>query len=291
MELLSKMLRIQNPTPEERSALTAMLKCYATSTWNTRCGIYTRFNKWATGAPLTPLKAVSFLVQVPVSIQAKLSYVKALKALCLVQGQDPTPLSLYSKSLVAQGALVPIHQAAPLTHAMTERLLSFVKDKGTRIAIKTARKTCSRWSEAAGITRDMCPTISEQRVVIAWGQRHKTGRLKPVSRHMYTVIEGSWTRDIASHLRTLKDGQPLSRWSTQKLTRVMKKLFGHDYSSHSIKSGGISYLLTLVTQGIITLEQVARLAKHENVESTLGYGREPEVVALALGTQRVTSLL
>ena len=154
-----------------------------------------------------------------------------------------------------------------------------------------ARKTCSRWSEAAGITRDMCPVITPTRVVIAWGQRHKTGRLKPVSKCMYAVIEGEWTTEIAQYLMTLKKGQPMSTWSTQKITRVMKRLFGDDYSSHSIKSGAFTHLLTFVARGILTLEEVARLAKHANVESTLGYGREPEIVALALGTQRATTVL
>ena len=68
----------------------------------------------------------------------------------------------------------------------------------------------------------------------------------------------------------------------------MKKLFGKEYSSHSLKHGAITFLLGLVAKGTLTLEEVARLAKHENVETTIRYGGNPEVVALALGTQRAT---
>ena len=75
------------------------------------------------------MKAVSFLVQEPVAIQAKHNYVKALRALCLLMGQELAPLTLYSKSLIAQGALVPIHQAAPLTKPMANRLLLHLKDR------------------------------------------------------------------------------------------------------------------------------------------------------------------
>ena len=85
-----------------------------------------------------------------------------------------------------------------------------------------------------------------------------------------------------------QDDQPLSKWSTQKISNAMKKLFGKEYSSHSLKHGAITFLLGLVAKGTLTLEEVARLAKHENVETTIRYGGNPEVVALALGTQRAT---
>lgn len=289
--LLAKIFSINRPDSTELAALQAMEHAWAPSTWRARCSLWTRFRKWATSRPMNPITAVAFIKQVrTATIQGKHPMSKTLKALFGYMGHNTTAFTIYQKSLVAQGALIPLHQAKAIMRPQVLKLSATVRRqcRGTAIAVKTSWKICGRWMETASITPSMCPVITPTRIVIAWGQKHKSGRQKPFSKHMFTVIEGEWTAEIAAHLKTMQRDQPLSKWSTQKISNAMKKLFGKEYSSHSLKHGAITFLLGLVAKGILTLEEVARLAKHENVETTIRYGGNPEVVALALGTQRAT---
>ena len=297
LQLLGKILGLTTPTVLEQDTLRAMEKAWSKSTWDSRCGLWTRFETWSAGQPMTPFRAVTFLRQQTCEVQAKLPYAKAFCALFSHMASNTAPLKLYEKSLVAQGALVPIQQAKAMTKPQVLRLAARIlnkykaKGRGAAITTKAAWKVAGRWTETAEITREMCPVLTPTRIVVAWGQKHKSGRLKPYSKSMYTVIQGDWTAEICAYIKTLKANQPLTTWTTRKISLVMRTLFGQGYSSHSIKHGAVTFLMRLVAQGIITLEEAARLAKHANVETTLRYAGDPEATALALGTQRATALL
>ena len=221
------------------------------------------------------------------------TYMKALKALLTHTSRTLNlgPVNMYLRSLVATGALVPTHQAKPLTAQQADKLATKSTRPGQRTAVRLTWKGCCRWMEVASLTRDRFKTLTPNRIVIAWGQTTKSGRTKPYSKSMYTVIEGRWTPEIYADVLRLPQGQPLTRTSASALSAQMKRLFGPGYSSHSIKHGAVTYLMRLVAEGKLTLEEVALLAKHASVETTLRYAGDPETMALALGTQRATQLL
>jgi len=296
MEVLKELLGITEPTASQKVMLAQLVRVWATSTWRTRCSVWSRFKEWA-GSNTTPENAVTWLAMKVPTNQTRHTYAKALLSLFnhSVRKLPTAALRLYTKALVADGALVPIRQAKPLSKykvaALARRLECRHKARGAAIAVKLAYKVCGRWTQTAGVTPRMCPTISDEMIVIAWGQTTKTSRNKPYSKSMYTVCKGDWTPEIAAYLRTLPIDKPITDWNVQRLNRVIRAMFGKGHHSHGIKHGAIQRLLELVVQGVLTLEEVQVIAQHESLVSTLRYGGSPTNMALALGTQRASSLL
>lgn len=296
MEVLKDLLGIRNPTASQKIMLAQLVKVWATSTWRMRCSVWSRFKEWA-GTEASPERAVTWLAMKVRTNQTRHIYAKALLSLFnhSVAKQPTAALRLYTKMLVADGALVPISQAKPMTKLKVGRLSHRLKMKhnaqGAAIAVKLAWKICGRWMQTAGVTPRMCPTISDDMIVVAWGQTTKSGRNKPYSRSMYSVCKGDWTPEIAQYLRTQPPDKPLTTWNVQRLNRVMIKMFGKGFRSHGIKHGAIQRLIELVTQGVLTLDEVQVIAQHESLMSTLRYGGNPTNMALALGTQKASSYL
>ena len=61
LQLLGKILGLTTPTVLEQDTLRAMEKAWSKSTWDSRCGLWTRFETWSAGQPMTPFRAVTFL--------------------------------------------------------------------------------------------------------------------------------------------------------------------------------------------------------------------------------------
>lgn len=217
-------------------------------------------------------------------------YAKNLATMFLQHEANVTPLRTYQKALAKQGALVPTKQAPPVSKMQLLKLLRVLTPRAAACAL-LAWKTASRWTETASITKDQLVEVSDERIIIYWGQKTKSSKVNPYTPAMFTVVEGDLTPRLSKILRNLPQGQPLCTMTCSQVTRLMKRHIAPNYSSHSIKSGAISRLFEAASKGLITVEQIMRIAKHKDVSTTLRYARNLAHAAIALGTQGCTNLL
>jgi hypothetical protein len=89
----------------------------------------------------------------------------------------------------------------------------------------------------------------------------------------------------------MNETEALTDMTTDQVSAKLKAMFGDGYSSHSIKHGAVTRLLSLVQDGNISLAEVMRLSKHKELNTTLRYAGDPISTAKALGTQAATALL
>lgn len=281
-----------DPLPTSTKAL--MLKAFAHTTWDQRTSLWSRLTDYLRGSPVTAEAASAWVDTLKdVTIQAKYSYAKTLLTICNSLRMDTFPIRMLLKGLVAIGALIPIRPAKPLTPAMFHRLRKRLMkiNKSAAVTATMAWVGCGRWSETAAVTRAMCPEVTPERVIVAWGQKTKSSRLDPWGPSMFTVFQGTYVMEIYQHLMSLHLETPVTTWTTQQVNKVMRALFGKGYTTHSLKHGAIAFLFSLVREGKITIEEVMRIAKHKSIRTTLRYGGLSVDKALLLGTQRCTELM
>lgn len=279
-------------TPAEVFAIQAIQPGLATRTWSTRGRLWAQLNTFAATnlAPVNAVTAVWFLSQLGVSKQTTHTYAKHLHTLLVQGGQPTTAVSAYMKALVAQGATIPMRQAAPLTREQLQQLLRAL-DTRTAATAALAYKTCSRWEETAGLRKKHFYEMSRERIVIYWAGDTKTSRKEPCREDLYTVVVGDLVPFIEANLKNVPHDERLTNTTASQLTIVIQRLFGKKYSSHSLKAGAITALMKEAAKGAIPLEVVQRLAKHKQIATTLGYARNVVDCALALGSQSATLLL
>ena len=64
---------------------------------------------------------------------------------------------------------------------------------------------------------------------------------------------------------------------------LIRSTLGEGYRTHSMKWGAITLLFEEVARGHLTLDDVQRLAKHQEAESLFRYNENPVTTALAFG--------
>eukprot|EP00760_Papus_ankaliazontas_P009200 PhM_4_TR13978/c3_g4_i2/m.35985 len=273
--------------PQSKQAMEVSLSMWAPATWRARMSLLRRIRSRGL---ITPQSVVDCLAALPVSCQTKLTYAKGMSAILGLLGVSTLPLRIFIKGLRAMGACVPIHQATPITRSQIDTVMSALPERPAA-AVWLAWATSSRWTEAASVSRSMLVECCPNRVIVNWGQHTKSTRLNPFTPSQYAVLEGEVARRVYRAMRLLPRNEPLSTWSSDRLNRVLRRVLGSGYSSHSIKRGAVTTLLRAVASGHIPIEMVSRLAKHATLQSTLRYAEGSSATALALGTQRVTALL
>eukprot|EP00760_Papus_ankaliazontas_P024600 PhM_4_TR2396/c7_g2_i1/m.61168 len=273
--------------PLEPSDTRLLAPAWAHSTWATRLRLWDRLQR--RGAT-TPIEAVRYLSRLRNTPQTLHTYAKALRAMFTFLKVPTTALDLYISTLQTMGALVPRHQAKPITPALLKELLPHLP-VDVRATVLLCYKAAGRWTETASLTRTSFPEVTRSEVVVYWGHHTKTTRKNPYNPSMYTVVMGDGTAQIAERIEVLRPGQPMTSYSAQQVTRVMRRVLGLGFSSHSLKHGAITELLGAVARGALTMEEVMRIAKHKQMETTLRYAGDPATTARAIGTQRASSLL
>ena len=271
---------------QERCAATAMTDMWAPATWGTRLRLQEQFRR---DGVTTPIQAVASIHKNTLSVQSKLTMARAAKTLYKGHRLEKA-ISMYMRSLSCQGALEPLKQARPATYRDICVLVKTLQSDVGATAL-LAWKTASRWTEVATLTRKKFIEVTPTRMIISWGRSPKAAKANPYRMDMYTVVQGRGTPIIYARVMHLRGSTPMTRCSTAQLNRMLKRLLGNGYSSHSIKRGAVTTLMEKVSRGELTLEMVARLAKHKDVISTIRYAGSQKVTALALGTGDATRLL
>lgn len=270
------------------TAIRAITPALATSTWQSRSSLWNRLQEF--GTDTTPTTAVSFVHGLEVSVQSKLAYAKSLKATFMQMGMECRPMEMYIKALQAQGALVPISQARAIRRVEMQRLIPNLSKEDAAM-ITLVWKAASRWTETARLKKINFVSSTPMEVIVSWGQGTKSTRLNPYTTSMYTVITGPGTERVHRRVTQMSDTEPFSSLSVERMNVMLRRLLGPGFTTHGFKHGAIEELMEAVGRNELSLEDVMRLAKHQQVETTLRYAGNPEVTARALKTQRATVML
>lgn len=219
----------------------------------------------------------------------KMQYIKAAEAIFPAM-KDTSALRLFKRAIAKECAAAPIRQAKPICAHQVVTVIMEV-DYMTAMAVAIAYKTAARWSEVCSLRVKDFIYSSPERVIINWRNLPKASQLDPHRPDMFAVIEGNFTPLVHHGIAKMRDGAPLCRTTVRQINALLGKILGPEYSSHSLKRGAVTTAMESVQSGLITIEDVARLAKHQDINTTIRYAGNLTSLALALGTQKVTRML
>ena len=269
---------------------------WAKSTLRNRQGLWQRFMDWLTtkGRTLNDHNATLFIESTTARVQGKHQYAKDLRAILNRMAVSTTHLSIYAAGLRGKGALIPIHQSAPLSIGQVIYLVSITPYPRV-IAIMVAWKTASRWDEVHKLCKYHFVHVTDSEVIIDWLNLPKSSRTDPYRPGRYTVITGKWTAEIAHYVRTMRREQSLTSMTTAQMEQLLIETFGPNYGSHSFKHGAINVLAHHAAEGLISRELVSLMAKHslalDLANTTIRYVQDKRAAARMLGTQNASKLL
>jgi len=245
--------------------------------------------------PWNQTAMAAFVASTQARPSGQLSYNKVMTAILALREKIlQTPLALARRNLTGAGALVPHHQAPPISK---HQLLEIPELRPHRLALLIAWKSASRWDEVAKLTRANITTLPAtenlpMEVHVDWFRGTKMSRTDPFRASRYTVISGDNTEEIAMMLQLLPEQSPITTLTTSALDKL---LLPHHFSAHSIKAGAIDTVTKALPPGLESEKLIARLAKHKHFadpeSTTLRYVRDPAALARLLGTAAATRLL
>ena len=65
-------------------------------------------------------------------------------------------------------------------------------------------KAAARWTETADLRREQFVSVTSCEVIIYWGRGTKTTRLNPFRPHLYAIVTGPGTPELAQHIQSMK---------------------------------------------------------------------------------------
>ena len=163
-----------------------------------------------------------------------------------------------------------------------------------RLALFIARKTASRWSDVAVLTKESFVEFSAEQIVIEWSST-KTSSPSDFRAWRWTVIHDAAPMNWAvTELSRLPAGCALTEVTTEQLVAMMSRLFQR--TAHSVKRGAIDCLVAHAAAGRLDIKLIPLLAKHQDPTSqfpatTIRYAADKVKLALMLGSQHATRLL
>ncbi|KAK7198968.1 hypothetical protein NESM_000864200 [Novymonas esmeraldas] len=271
---------------------------WSTTTWSQMRSLWTRLTSFATinDMPVDDHTAVMFVHAMQVTVQTKHTYARHLINVFRKLGVQHQELTLMDTALRANGALMPLHQARPMTK--TDMItICRQSDNTTRYLLLLAWKTASRWDEVQRLQPRSLLSVEDNEIVVYFGAETKTTRTRPFRPDLFVVIRGDGTAAMAAFLRTARLGkrmeEPLFNYPTPRIREV---LLPYGYSAHSIKRGAILHVLQVLPEESPLLSIVPLLGKHAPHFPVLGdltvrYSAEQVTVARHLGTGSLTALL
>lgn len=272
-------------TPSSRAAY-IMSKAYAPTTMSARRRVTTGIQNLG---PLDQWNAVNWIASQQVTYQTMYSYAGIARTILRQTGLPTGNLEIFVKGLASLGATVPTNPALPLSPTQLLRLLQNTPDTPTRLCFLLMWKAAARYTETASLLPEDFIHVECSRITIYWARKTKTTRMNPYTLSMYTTITGQHTDWIAMRIATIPNGRPITTRTLASANDLIRSTLGEGYSTHSIKHGACTLLFKMVAKGLTTLQDVAILAKHKAVTTTLRYvGHE---AAQAVGTSKTTALL
>ena len=290
--ILQAILRLPPNDPRTLQLSDALEPMWATTTWANRERMWLRMQQYcaAKGVPSNSTNAVLFLHSLPLASSTRMGYAGGLRTLFQLMGEESTPLKLYIKALQAQGGLEPTRQMQPVNPILLQKLRRHLNPKESMCCL-LCWKAAARWTETADLRREQFVSVTSCEVIIYWGRGTKTTRLNPFRPHLYAIVTGPGTPELAQHIQSMNPGQRLCYTTVREMGHQIRSILGQGYGTHSIKRGAITHLFHEISLGNLRMQEVQNLTKHQNIESLLRYNANSVTTARALGTQRVSALL
>lgn len=277
---------------------------WSKSTWEQRDYLFRRFlNSAEYSAPALmnlplQLRACAFVANIPrLKPSSRVNYTSSLKAILDALGHPTPDMALYSKAIRSGDTDNEINQALPLTYPHFTQILHALcrTDAYTGLAFWIAWKTASRWADVLALTRRNFIHISENEIILHFGNLTKSTKLSPFDQRTLTVIHDTGSMiQVVQLLSRLPLATPLTTWTTEKLGAFAQDVTKVHYTAHSIKRGSLLHLLHRIETQDLTILPI--LAKHASPElipsSTIRYlSGDLAQLARLLGTQKLTVLL
>lgn len=318
---------LMNPQQHyNNKAIKVLAQLWAETTLTNRKYLWMRFNKFRQEKchkdTSTDWALLAFLESIPnLQQNSKLQYATSLAAIHKRLSVELPLLRMYNRSLLKQGAAVPINQATPITveQILEARRNAFNQSNWRMHAILFLMwKSVSRHSDVARLQKQDIVAMTATTITIKWNcQNVKNLKGQHNRIETVTVVEHEddqemqqvrhWINqipephqfvcpvDIAKFNKFLKEFvtvQPKPNMSKQQQLDLI--------SSHSIKRGAVTYLVRVASESNLDPAIISRIAKHRHwfqplAEATLGYNATSneavEALATLLQTQKASRLL
>ena len=276
------------------------------TTWKNRANLWRRFQAWVERYPAQTADwaVVTFAESTMTAKAGRLQYAKDLVAMLARMGTQTPIARMYMSGLRSDGALIPEHQAYPISPEQVATALRLADEQrllGFKAAFFIAWKTASRWSDVNRLVRCNVINPTAQRLTIYWGDATKSTRAEPFAVRGFVVVDHpAGMQWLVDYLNTLQPDQYVCNWPTDKATKWMHEAFPvadpmRQVTASSIKRGTVTFLVRAAARGLLSPELISRVAKHKHwfediSPTTIRYVGEEvwEDLALCLRTQEAT---
>eukprot|EP00796_Vickermania_ingenoplastis_P011453 gene11453-biopygen8317 len=275
---------------------------YAPNTWIQRRSILKGYLQFCQreGCPLTPDTISAYIMErrKTATDRSAVQYTKTL--LSLMTGAEPRHVSVL-RALQRLSAAEPVQQAIGIAPIDMIRLIALAPDWQTRIVLRLAWMTASRWAEVAALTTDCFRPLDRKVFILDWGTLPKTSKEQPNRSFRFTMFSERFSIRLRKLLRCRGPGQPLTALSGAQLRQMMCQL-GHRpddrgimraYTAHSIKRGALQAAAVVCNELDLDPRHVVLLGKHADMmaipPTTIRYLQEYSVYLTH--TDRMTELL
>jgi len=307
-------------------AMKVLSQLWAETTMKNRRYLWMRFNKFrqekCKQGTTTDWALLAFLESMPhLQQNSKLQYARALAAVHTRLSIDLPLLKMYNRSLVKQGASVPLNQATPITtdQILEVRRHAFNQQNWRMHAMLFLMwKSASRHSDVARLQRQDIVAMTATTITIKWNcQSVKNLKGQPNRIETVTMIEHQDDQEMQQVRRFINQipnpqsflcPVPLDKFNKflkeyvtlPPVANLSKQQQLENLTSHSIKRGAVTHLVKVAPESDLDPAIISRIAKHRHwfqplAEATLGYNATSteavESLALLLQTHKASRLL
>lgn len=294
-----------------QSARDVISRLWAANTMMRRARLIEDWHEWVRNRSKMTLdwSLVTFIESKSIGLVSKATYAREL-ATMLNRFNIETPiLRMYLSGLNKIGALVPLHQARPLTPEHLGVAMKLLQNDPSRLQLRVglflAWKTASRWDEVARLRRSSIHKITDTDLTIWWSAGTKTTGAEPYAARAIAVCRHlpALPKFLTQYLSTLRADDYVVQVSTDRASAWMRdnipvKDNEDHFTASSIKRGAVTHLVRHAAAGSIDLQVVSRMAKHKHQldeisPTTLRYVAQDciDELAHALRTQEASVLL
>ena len=232
--------------------------------------------------------------------RSMLKYASTMAALFPVL-KTTTEYTAWSAAVSIEAGRTPVRQVEAL--ARHEHRTFIRKYPDSYWAKWLAWKLNSRWAEIMELTRnDLIGPLRIGKVIsyaVNFAEKTKASKKRPYRPDMLVHLRDTpeVMEEFGLWLATLTKYQHFTTLTTAQLRAQLQECFpGRLIGTTSLKAGATTYLTKMAAKGLIPVELVAQMAKHQGKtqklpDTTVRYGRNKAALAIMMGSGEATMLL